>query len=226
MKSLNLLNMTIEQEPLTQEQIDQFDAARDVHNRWIDYDLIFQLSYKRDKEITRHGCTTFMPRTTMLKDLCTIHMGAGRQNGKTAWAIKQVLNGHAVIISRDKNLRDATLKTLNEEFAKTPAGIRAIGEERDGKKVINITLDAEDPNPAMTVNFVLAQYKLANQRNVYTALDLQSMDTDIDVIDTHFGHVKLIIIDDASHNSKLPEIYNWLADNISPKQEITIVQLG
>lgn len=200
---------------ITEERVKKALARK---NHYPDYDLIFQLSNTYVSPLTlKHARLT---RVQELQEYCTINMGSHRQNGKTDWAIQKVIEGSAVIIARDRVLRDETLRKVTLEFAKTEHGAAVTREK--GK--INIVIDEKDPNPSQTVDFILAQFKLASQRNVYTSRDLVGIADMEHGVETHFSHVKLVIIDDASNNSRLSEIYRWLADNIH--HDITIVKLG
>ena len=143
-----------------------------------------------------------------LREFRTIRLGGPRQTGKTNWAVKKMReNQGTIIVSRDKAERDAVI------------GMASVG--RTANKTITLTLDVADKDPMATVMGVMSEFMAANQIRVFTYKDLETLaETDLARLKT-FNRV---IIDDASTNTKLRDIYEILGkiENI----EMEVVALG
>lgn len=141
-----------------------------------------------------------------LRDHRTIHMGGGRQNGKTDWAVDKLADDGTIIVARDKYMRQAidrkyTLKNLRES--------------------ITITIPADCPNPYEVVEGILKEYHKASVPNVFTAMDLATI---IKNEPEKLKHVTQVIIDEASYNTKIHDIYRSLVELKRP--DLIIVALG
>lgn len=190
-----------------------------------DYEMIYHLQRKVVPQNALLNAR--MSREAELREFFTVRMGSGRQNGKTTWAIGKVLEGRTVIISKDRDLRDATAARLKEMRRDDPHG--HANATKVGKEII-LTLSADDKDPMRTVEFLLAQYDIASRRHVYTYRDLETITMgEPDVIsaelERHFGDVNTFILDDASYNNERMKIYSWLARNFRERR-INVVQLG
>lgn len=147
-----------------------------------------------------------MDNLTALRDLRTIHMGGGRQNGKTEWAVTKLADEGTIIVAKDKYMRQAidrmyTLKNLRES--------------------ITITIPADCPDPYEVVEGLLKEYHKVCVPNVFTAMDLATI---IKNEPEKLKHVTKVIIDEASYNTKIHDIYRSLVELKRP--DLIIVALG
>lgn len=141
-----------------------------------------------------------------LRELRTIRIGGGRQCGKTEWAVGKLSDTGTIIVARDKAARQDinrrfTLNNLNE--------------------TITLTIPAHCPNPYELVEELLGEYHKATVPNVFTSMDLQSIITNEP---GKLKHVTTVIIDEASYNTKIHDIYRSLVDLKRP--DLIIVALG
>lgn len=175
-----------------------------VHNDW---DSIYTLSQKTLVQHARLWKLFQEMRCSVaffLKDLRTIHMGSGRQNGKTTWALEKMRESvGTIVIARDKHMRDAMI------------GRAAIGKQTG--KAITISVDATDPDPMGTVNMLMQAYLAANGARIYTYKDLQSM---VEADPSFIKTVERVIIDEAKHNRMLSSIYDLLGTSGNPEIEV------
>lgn len=169
----------------------------------IDWEGIFQQSLHCIRDVAEWWEVDSL---ATLRDHRTIHMGGGRQNGKTEWAVGKLSDDGTIIVARDKHMRQAidrmyTLKNL--------------------KKTVTITIPADCPNPYDVVEGLLKEYHKACVPNVFTAMDLQSI---IKNEPEKLKYVTQVIIDEASYNTKIHDIYRALVELKSP--DLIIVALG
>lgn len=169
----------------------------------IDWEGIFQQSLCFIRPVAEWWETDTL---ATLRDHRTIHMGGGRQNGKTEWAVGKLVDDGTIIVARDKHMRQAidrmyTLKNLRES--------------------ITITIPADCPNPYEVVEGLLKEYHKACVPNVFTAMDLAAI---IRTEPEKLKHVTKVIIDEASYNTKIFDIYRSLVDLKRP--DLIIVALG
>jgi hypothetical protein len=141
-----------------------------------------------------------------LRQLRTIYMGGGRQNGKTHWAVGELTDPGTIIVAKDKQMRQAInrmycLQNLNRPFT--------------------VTIPAQCPDPYVLVEELLQEYHTAVRSNVFTLMDLESILT---TDPSKLNWVKRVIIDDATHNCKLREVYLALAKLNYP--DMIVVALG
>lgn len=137
-----------------------------------------------------------------LKELRTIRMGSGRQNGKTGWALEKLDQiPESIVIVRDKPHREAMLPQV--------------------RRRMSMRVEAGEKDPLGAINHMIDQFHAKTLPRVFTCLDLkaQTFRSAQEKID-----LKMVIIDDASQNTKLFDIYGHLARLQNPN--LVIVALG
>ena len=132
-----------------------------------------------------------------LKELRTIRMGTGRQNGKTSWALDKLREiQESVLIVRDKTHRELISPMVGRKVSLNLVGTASVA------KVID-----DFHATAMPRVFTCLDLKAHTFRETQKSIDL-----------------KLVIIDDASQNTKLFDIYGYLAKLKNPN--LVIIALG
>lgn len=129
-----------------------------------------------------------------LRNLRTIHMGGGRQNGKTGWAVNMLANEGIIIVAKDKLMRQE---------------IEAMYVLKNPKKAIHLTIPADCDNPGELVEELLATHRNSARRKVFTVMDLQEI---LKENPSKLKDVSHVIIDDASYNTRTNEVYKVFGD--------------
>lgn len=129
-----------------------------------------------------------------LRAMRTIHMGGGLRNGKTLWAVSKLSEDGHIIVARDKLLRNYTERMY---YLVNP------------RRVINITIPAEHPNPHEAVEELIASLHKNARRKVFTVMDLLEI---VKEAPEKLSHVTHVIIDDATYNTRTNEVYKVFAD--------------
>lgn len=129
-----------------------------------------------------------------LRNLRTIHMGGGRQNGKTGWAVNMLANEGIIIVAKDKLMRQE---------------IEAMYVLKNPKKAITLTIPADCDNPGELVEELLATHRNSSRRKVFTVMDLHEV---LRESPTKLKDVSHVIIDDASYNTRTNEVYKVFGD--------------
>lgn len=129
-----------------------------------------------------------------LRALRTVHMGGGLRNGKTSWAVSKLSEDGHIIVARDKLSRNSTERMY---YLVNP------------RRVINITIPAEHPNPHEAVEELIASLHKNARRKVFTVMDLLEI---VKEAPEKLSHVTHVIIDDATYNTRTNEVYKVFAD--------------
>lgn len=152
---------------------------------------------------------SWIPMNTFLREKRTFWMGGGRQNGKTAWALTKLReNKHTILIARDRSLRDSMVQTMTEL--------------RSGE-TITITLDGDDKDPVGTVKNIMDEVEILRRPRIFTVTDLTAYLKVISEDNSKYIPIKRIIIDDASHNNKLGELFQLLGSLADPDLQIIAI---
>jgi hypothetical protein len=133
-----------------------------------------------------------------LRQLRTIHMGGGRQNGKTDWAVNMLATDGTIVIACNKDMR----QDINRRFCL-----------RNMKDSITITIPSDCVNPYEVVEGLLKEYHKATVPNVFTLMDLTAI---LEKEPEKLRGVNRAIIDDFSYNTKVRDIYVALANLGNP----------
>lgn len=141
-----------------------------------------------------------------LRQLRTIHMGGGRQNGKTAWAVNMLAHDGTIVVACNKDLR----QDINRRFCLL-----------NMKDTITITIPADCVNPYDVVEGLLKEYHKATVPNVFTLMDLTAI---LEKEPEKLRGVNRVIIDDFSYNTKVRDIYAALASLENP--DLIVVALN
>lgn len=129
-----------------------------------------------------------------LRNLRTVHMGGGRQNGKTGWAVRMLDNEGTIIVAKDKLMRQE---------------IEAMYVLKNPRKAIHLTIPADCDNPSELVEQLLATHRNSARRKVFTVMDLQEI---LKESPSKLKDVSHVIIDDASYNTRTNEVYKVFGD--------------
>lgn len=149
--------------------------------------------YETAKNAVSHQPCLRLPADVALRELRTIHMGGGRQNGKTSWAVNMMAFDGTIVIARDKVTRQA----INRKYLLlNPPGH------------ISINIPADCPDPAGVIEGILQDYYKAGIPKVFTLMDLASI---LDKEPEKLAGINRVIIDDFSYNTKIRDIYTTLA---------------
>lgn len=141
-----------------------------------------------------------------LRQLRTIHMGGGRQNGKTAWAVNMLSTDGTIVVACNKDMR----QDINRRFC-----LKNLTE------TITITIPADCANPYDVVEGLLQEYHRATVPNVFTLMDLTAI---LEKEPEKLRGVNRVIIDDFSYNTKVRDIYVVLANLDNP--DLIVVALN
>lgn len=156
------------------------------------WEEIFQLSLPNIKHDPQFPFGAYY-----LKELRTLRLGGGRQNGKTTWALDKLREiQESVLIVRDKTHRELISPLVGRKVSLSLVGPESVAKAID-----------DFHSTTMPRVFTCLDLKAHTFRETQKSIDL-----------------KLVIIDDASQNTKLFDIYGYLAKLKNPN--LVIVALG
>lgn len=143
-----------------------------------------------------------MEAVFVLRNIRTVYLGSGRQNGKTEWALRTMLNDPGTIFIA----RDVTHRKMAIQAADLLS--QSINEGRFENKAVSITIPPYVSDPAEIIESAFNEVKCKHRWHIYTATDVEKI---LKNKPETFPSVKRVIIDDALHNHKTSKVYDMIA---------------